>query len=75
MGDEHHAYPQAENDSSVPVPVTVGGRIFYCHPWMVSQAEEMMGLIRMLGDEIELEIYGDGLLAHILKTAADLVEA
>ena len=25
------------------------------------------------GGDIELEVYGDGLLAHLLKTAADMV--
>jgi len=68
----HHAYGQSENDAGVVIAVTVGGRVFACHPWMASQAQEMMELIRMLGDEIELEIYGDGLLAWMLRYAADL---
>jgi SAM-dependent methyltransferase len=69
--DQHHAYAQPENDSAVVVPLSVqAGRIFYCHPWMIAQAQEMLDLIRVLGEEIELEIHGDGLLAHILRTAA-----
>ena len=71
MNGEHHAYAQPENDA-MAIPVTVGGRVFWCHAWMASQAQEMMSLIRVLGEEIELEIYGDGLLAHILKTGADM---
>lgn len=71
----HHAYAQAENDGSRVVNVMVtGGRVFKAFPWMVSQAQEMCDLIRMLGDEIDLEIYGDGLLAHMLKTAAAIQE-
>jgi hypothetical protein len=77
----HHAYPQPENDGALVVPVVVNaegqladasesGRIFYCNPWMVTQAQEMMELIRFMGDEIELEIHGDGLLAHILRVGA-----
>jgi hypothetical protein len=69
-GSEHHAYSQPENDGGA-VPVTAAGKIFTCHPWMVSQAQEFQDLIRMMGDEIELEIYGDGLLAHILNAAAE----
>ncbi len=73
--DEHHAYAQPENDAEA-VPVFVGGRQFWCHPWMVAQAQQFIDLIKWLGDEIEIEVYGDGLLAHILQTAADsLVEA
>lgn len=72
---EHHAYAQPENDKEPVFPVTVtGGRVFYCHPWMLSQAQEMMSLIKFLGEEIELEIYGDGLLAHILKTGAEIAD-
>jgi len=67
----HHAYMQPENDSEHVINVLVtGGRIFKCHPWMVAQAQEMMDLIKFLGDEIELEIHGDGLLSHILETGA-----
>lgn len=68
----HHAYVQPENDDGIVVPVNVGGRIFYCHPWMIAQAQEFMDLITFLGDEIEVEIYGDGLLNHILLTGAEL---
>jgi hypothetical protein len=72
-GDVHHAYEQKENDGQLVVPVNVGGKIFYCHAWMVSQAQEFIDLIKMLGDEIELEVYG-GLLHHILKTGASYAD-
>ena len=71
--DAHHAYEQKENDGQLVVPVNVGGKIFYCHAWMVSQAQEFIDLIKMLGDEIELEVYG-GLLHHILKTGASYAD-
>jgi len=71
--DLHHAYEQKENDGQLVIPVNVGGKIFYCHAWMVSQAQEFIDLIRMLGDEIELEVYG-GLLHHILKTGASYAD-
>lgn len=67
----HHAYKQDENEGAAVVPVVVAGRVFYCHPWMISQGQEFQDLIRMLGDEIELEVYGDGMLAHIMNAAAD----
>jgi SAM-dependent methyltransferase len=71
-GDAHHAYPQPENDNKVVIPVLFPGsdRVFYCHAWMISQAQEFIDTIRGIGDIIEIAVYGDGLLAHILNTAA-----
>jgi len=68
---DHHAYSQPENDGGVRLPVTLpDGRIFYGYPWMISQAQEFMDLISKMGDLFDLEIHGDGLLKHILMTAA-----
>lgn len=71
---QHHAYPQPENDSEqiFPVVANPSGRIFHGHTWMISQAQEFMDLIKFLGEEINLEVHGDGLLAHILNTGAEL---
>ena len=69
-GDRHHAYEQAENNGQLVIPVRVGGKVFYCNPWMVSQAKEFIDLIGCMGDVMELEIYG-GLLRQILETGAD----
>ena len=71
--DAHHAYEQIENDDELIIPVNVSGKIFNCHPWMVSQAQEFIDLIRMIGDEIELEVYG-GLLHHILESGASMAD-
>jgi hypothetical protein len=70
----HHAYAQPENDDALVVNVTAGGRIFQCHPWMACQAQEFMDLVKYLGDEIELEVYGDGLINHILRSGAEISE-
>jgi hypothetical protein len=71
-GDAHHAYAQPENDSETVIPVTVGGRTFRCHAWQVAQAQEFIDLVKFLGEEIELEVYGDGLINHIVRTGAQL---
>lgn len=75
-GEVHHAYEQKENDSELVLPVVVnpGGRVFHCHPWMISQAQEFLDLIRYLGEEIELDVRGDGLLSHILNVGAERAE-
>lgn len=72
----HHAYNQPENDGNWATPLVVqpSGRVFYCHAWMSSQAQEFISLIRQLGNEIELQVYGDGLLAYILEHGAQLSE-
>lgn len=68
----HHAYAQAENDGEPLIPLGVGGRQFWCTPWHISQAHEFRGLIQSMGDEVELEVYGDGLIAHMIQTGAEL---
>ena len=73
VDDEHHAYSQPENDYKIRnIPVTVGGRTFTCQPWMAYQAYDFVDMVRATGDEIMLDVKGDGLIAHILKTGADM---
>jgi SAM-dependent methyltransferase len=76
--DEHHAYEQPENDyRRMRIRVGCGGkRTFLCDPWMYTQAEEFMRMISMFGDdELDLDIKGDGLIAHIIETNAELYYA
>lgn len=70
MDDAHHAYSQPENDSERVVKVTVGGRVFKCHAWMCSQAQEFVDIMRLMADEVQLAVHGDGAIAHIIATAA-----
>jgi len=75
VGDDHHAYEQKENDSSHIVEVTMGGRKFKCHPWMIVQAHEFPKIINFILGPIpnfQLSVRGDGLIAHILNHAAAL---
>jgi len=75
MDDKHHAYEQDENNENRLMDVIVGGRSFKCHPWMAIQAQEFIGMVKsMIGDHCQMEVYGDGLIAHILKTGAVLGE-
>jgi len=72
---EHHAYSQPENDYKVRnIPVTVGDRTFDCQPWMAYQAYELVDMVKTIGDEFMLDVKGDGLIAHILKTGAEMPE-
>lgn len=73
-GDQHHAYAQIENDGQMIIPVTCGTKIFDCHPWMVSQAEEFQSLMKIIGSHVDVELYGDGLIAEIIKTGAEMFD-
>ena len=68
----HHAYAQPENDRQLVVPVRVGDRTFRCNPWMASQAQEFLTLVAKIGEEFDLTIHGDGLLAHLITNGAAL---
>lgn len=75
MGDEHHAFPQPEDDDQKIMTVVYGGRTFRCYPWMISQANEFMEMTRiMIGRYCQMEVYGDGLIAHAIRTLAETAE-
>lgn len=65
----HHAYSQPENDKALTVTVHAGKKTFTCHPWQVCQAQDFQALVRALGNAMQMEVYGDGLIRHILETA------
>ena len=75
---EHHAYEQKENDKE-PVVRTIlskdgvpTGREFYTTGWQVVQAHEFLELSQFVWDDIDMQVHGDGLLAYILRTGAEL---
>lgn len=71
-GQAHHAYPQDEHEKYKKVELEIEGRPFTCEAWMHSQAKEFQGLAKMLGDELELVVHGDGLIAHMIETGYQL---
>lgn len=73
VDDEAHAYSQPENDKDIAVPVIVGGKTFKCTPWMAAQATEFISLVRAMGEEVQLEIKGEGLIAWIIEYAASFM--
>lgn len=70
--DAHHAYSQPENDLTAVVDIDLNGRQFRCHPWMWSQAQEFIDLTRAMGEQLQLAVYGDGLIAEIVKAGSEL---
>jgi len=78
-GDAHHAFDQPENARDHRLRVTVSAvdnpaqrREFLCAPWHVQQAEDFMQVLRLNGQHFLMNVHGDGLIAYLLRTAADL---
>jgi len=74
MGKRHHAYVQEENDTGPATTVRVNGKEFFCFAWMYSQAEDFLEMVKAVGDEFELIVHGDGLIAHILESSVNELE-
>ncbi len=77
--NEHHSYPQEENnlDKYMPAWLTPNERPdlaeqFFCAPWMMRQAMDFQKLVHDRGNDFELNVRGDGLIAAILRIAATL---
>ena len=70
----HHAYAQPENDESLTLSVSCGGKMFKCSPWQLQQASEFRDLVSMMGDEVELAVYGDGIIATQIRYGAEITE-
>ena len=69
-GKDHHAYEQPENGESDLIDVVIGGRTFKCRLWMAAQAQEFITIQKMIADEVQMVVYGDGLISHIIATYA-----
>jgi hypothetical protein len=70
MDGQHHAYDQPENVDH-PMEAVCAGLHFHGCPWMFSQALEFVDMIKKVGHLFKINVHGDGLLAHILKTGAE----
>lgn len=80
----HHAYAQAENDADTPFAVTVAPSaapeqtsVWHASAWMLKALEDWLKVFRVQAAgprQFVLHVHGDGLLAHCLKTSADLVD-
>ena len=74
MDDDHHAYDQPENEDLDRIHLRVKGREFTCAPWMFSQAKDYIGQVGAIGQGLEMNIHGDGLISHIVKTGTTKLE-
>lgn len=70
MDEKHHAYDQPENEENGRIHLKVGGREFTCAAWMYSQAKDFINQTKAIGSGWDLNVHGDGLISHIIKTGA-----
>lgn len=69
--DTHHGYKQPEDDNKKVMVTEYGGRKFNCYPWMLQQCSDFLHITaKMIGPLCQMEIYGDGLIAHCIRTLA-----
>ena len=68
--DRHHPYEQKENDNHDLLQVAVDGKRFTCALWMYSQAKDFIDMVTHIGQDWEMRVHGNGLISHIIKTAA-----
>lgn len=71
----HHAYAQPINEGETTGLFWCAGRSFRCSGWQAKQAYTFRDVVRAHGQHIRLQVHGDGLLAHMLRTGAELKEA
>lgn len=64
----HHAYTQNLNEGQRVITLTCDDREFDAAPWMVSQAEEFLGIASaLLSAGCQITVHGDGLLPHMAR--------
>jgi len=75
----HHAYNQDENkkDSWRTREIVVGGgtrfeRVFTCTGWQTYQVREFQLMVSRVLSDCQLDIKGDGMIAYIIKTGAQM---
>jgi len=70
MNDRHHAYPQPDADKQKIFCLELEGKKFQLTAWMLSQGLEFVNFVKNFCMKIELNVHGDGLISHIIKTGS-----
>lgn len=73
LDGEHHAYAQPENTDK-NIRFYVGDQVFNCAGWMAHQADSFFKMVPNLPKDLNLRVYGDGLIAYGLAHAAELTK-
>lgn len=71
MTGDHHAYEQSENEGCTDVWLSVNGRVFRLHPWMVGQLDDFCKFTKHLAHDIDIIVHGDGIIAWVIRSIAE----
>lgn len=81
LDNEHHAYAQTENDNELICSIWIKPkegdqpkRRFRCTAWMAKQAQDFIELTQERGELFLCNVHGDGLIAAMIETGAELTE-
>lgn len=66
-GDEHHAYEQPDADKHKKLKLEFEGRDFTVSPWMLAQFMEFQKFVQNFGMKINMKVYGNGLIEHLIR--------
>ncbi len=79
MDGKHHAYDQKENNHEKTMSVWIRpkgrddmARRFICSTWQAKQASDFLDLVKHLGEHFQLNVHGDGLIAAMVRTGAEI---
>lgn len=64
---KHHAYAQPAADDMEEIVIGLNGRPFKCTAWQIQQAMEFMKMVKAFGQDWEMQVYGNGLISHMIK--------
>lgn len=80
LESQHHAYQQPENERDQRLTFTAHpsghpelARRFVCAPWHVQQVADLLQFVRFQGQHFVLNVHGDGLIAYVLQSSAEVV--
>lgn len=78
LGDQHHAYEQAENahEQRIHVQARPDGhddltKDFWVAPWHLAQVSDFLHFLSVK-TEMHVTVHGEGLLAHVVNTCASI---
>jgi hypothetical protein len=72
--DKHHAFelPRGADNETHTLPIRVGEKEFKCYLWMARQAQDFLGLINSLDDDVDLDVHGEGILSYMINLGANM---
>jgi len=74
MDNKHHSYDQPDADKHKTMNFEFEGRDFKVSPWMIAQFMDFMQFVKNFGMNINLNVYGDGLISHLIKRGSEMTE-